>query len=206
MPLPAAEVPPLDPAQSQAISSARKAQRGFAFAIKLAKFNGVSLLLAAALSVMLALFDPGLLLSAAALAACGWLELHAGKRLARYEPRALRWLAGNQLLLMAAVVIYAGVQLRATLSGQSSLSAELARHPELATLLASIDDPAVQDILASMDDMYRYGKLLVYAIVIGVTLVVQGSAALYYLSRRKHLREFVTGTPGWVREHLQRDV
>ena len=205
MSLPAAEVPPIDPAQSQAISAARQAQRRFAFAVKLAKWNGVSLLLGAACSFVLALFDASLLLSAAGLAACGWLELHAGRRLRQHEPRALLWLAGNQLLLLAAVVIYAGLQLKAALAGQSSLSAELQSHPELATMLASIDDPALTGMIESMEDMYRFGRLLVYTVLIGVCLVVQGGAAFYYLSRRRYLREFLAGTPPWVIEHLRRD-
>jgi hypothetical protein len=205
MPPTAAEVPPIDPAQSQAISAARQLRRRFAFAIKLAKWNGVSLLLAAAISLVLSAFDTGLLLSAAMLGGCGWLELAAGRRLGRHEPRALIWLAGNQLLLLAAVAIYAGLQVRAVLAGQASLLAELQRHPERAGMLAAVDDPALTDMIDSMDDMYRYGQLLVYAVLIGVSLILQGGAALYYLSRRRYLREFLAGTPEWVVEHLRRD-
>lgn len=205
MSLHAAEVPPIDAAQSQAISTARKAQQRFAFAIKLAKLNGVGLLLAAAISLLLAAFDASLLLSAAGIGICGWFELHAGRRLAQHEPRALLWLAGNQLLLLAAVAIYAGLQLKAALAGESSLVAELQRHPELAMMLSAIDDPALREMVSSMDDMYRFGQLLVYCVLIGVTTVVQGGAALYYLSRRRHLQEFLASTPAWVIEHLRRD-
>jgi hypothetical protein len=205
MPVPAA-VPPIDPAQSQAISAARQAQRRFSFAIKLARWNGVSLLLAAAISLLLGLFDSGLLLSAALLAGSGWLELKAGRRLRGHEPRALLWLAANQLLLMAAITIYAGIQLQAALTGQASLGAELSRHPELASMLAAIDDPSLREMITSMEDMYRLGQVLVYATLIGVTVAFSGGAALYYLSRRKPLREFLAGTPPWVLEHLQRDA
>src|SRR3954462_8955309 len=104
MPVPAA-VSPIDPAQSQAISAARQAQRRFSFAIKLARWNGVSLLLAAAISLLLGLFDSGLLLAAAWRAASGWMDVKEAGTLETSEPRALLWLPANQLLLMAAITI-----------------------------------------------------------------------------------------------------
>jgi hypothetical protein len=114
-------------------------------------------------------------------------------------------LAGNQLLLFAAVAIYAGLRMKTALGGESSLLAELQRHPELAMMLGSIDDPALTGMIESMDDMYRSGQLLVYGALIGVSLILQGSAAYYYLSRRRYLREFLATTPRWVVENLQRD-
>ncbi|HKU43844.1 MAG TPA: hypothetical protein VJR89_37045 [Polyangiales bacterium] len=198
-------VPPIDAAQSAALSSARSAQRRLSFALKLAKWNGVTLLLAALITLVLAPFDPSLLLAAAALAGCGLFELEAGKRLRRHEPRALLWLAGNQLLLLTVVVVYAGLQLRAALFEPASLAAEFAKHPELAQVIASIDDPQLTEAIDGLGELYRTVQVSVYAVLIAVTMFVQGGAALYYLSRRKHLKEFLA-TPAWVVEHLKHET
>jgi len=71
-------------------------------------------------------------------------------------------------------------------------------------MIDSFDDPAVHDALATMSDLFRTGVILGYSALIAVSILVQGGAAYYYLSRRKYLREFLEHTPAWVVDFLRR--
>jgi hypothetical protein len=197
-------IAPISEPQQRALHEAEAAARRFAFAPKLATWNGIGMLLGAALSLTLALFDPPLLFSALVLGGCGWVELTAGKQLRAYDPRAPLRLAVNQIVLLALVVSYSAVKLHAAWSGQASLAAELAHHPELSAVMSQIDDPAVADTLDSFGEMYRWGVLAVYSLLIAIALVVQGGAAAYYWSRRKHVVRFLETTPAWVVDFMRR--
>jgi hypothetical protein len=203
----AAELEPIAPIsepQRQALQDAETAARRFAFAPKLATWNGVSMLLGAALSLLLAVFDHALLLSAAVLGVCGWVELSAGKKLREYDPTAPLRLALNQIVMMALVVGYSLLKLKAAWSGQASLAAELAQHPELAAVIEQLDDPSVAEAIDSLGHMYRWGVVAVYSALIAIALIVQGGAAAYYWSRRKHLLAFLASTPDWVLDFMRR--
>jgi hypothetical protein len=197
-------VAPISEPQRQALHDAETAARRFAFAPKLATWNGVSMLLGAALSLMLAVFDHALLLSAAVLGASGWVELSAGKKLREYDPTAPLRLALNQIVLMVLVVGYSLLKLNAAWTGQASLASELAQHPELAAMIEQLDDPSVERGLDSIGEMYRWVVVAVYSALISIALIVQGGAAAYYWSRRKHLIAFLASTPAWVLEFMRR--
>jgi hypothetical protein len=153
---------------------------------------------------MLAVFDHALLLSAAVLGASGWVELSAGKKLREYDPTAPLRLALNQIVLMVLVVGYSLLKLRAAWIGQASLGAELAQHPELAAVIEQLADPGLERGLDSLSRMYRWVVVAVYAALISIALIVQGGAAAYYWSRRKHLIAFLASTPDWVLEFMRR--
>lgn len=198
-------VAPISGEQRDALHAAEVAARRFAFAPKLARWNGVSMWLGAALSAVLAPFDPPLLLSAAVLAICGWVELSGGRKLRAYDPNAALRLALNQIALMVLIVGYAVLKLTAAWSGEAALAAELARHPELASMMEYAgDDPNVAQALDSMDHLYRWGVVAVYSGLIAVALALQGGAAAYYWSRRKYVREFLANTPSWVLDWMRR--
>jgi hypothetical protein len=197
-------IAPISEPQKQALYAAEAAARRFAFAPKLATWNGIGMLLGAALSLVLAAFDHALLLSAGVLGVCGWVELSAGKKLREYDPQAPLRLALNQLVLLALVLGYALLKLMAALTGHASLASEIAQHPELAAVLAQVDDPSVTEALDSFGEMYRWGVVGVYSVLIAIAVVVQGGAAAYYWSRRKHLRAFLASTPAWVVELMRR--
>ena len=197
-------IPPISAAQQAALADAEQAAKRFAFAPKLALFNGVTLLLAAAMSFMLSLFDPTALLTVAVLAGSGFIELKYGRKLRAYDPSAGLWLALNQLALLAAIVIYAVSKLAAAITGRLSLASELAAHPELTSMIGSLDDPAVHDALAAMSDLFRTGLILGYSSLIAGSVVAQGGAAYYYFSRRKLLCDFLARTPTWVVDLMRR--
>lgn len=197
-------IAPISEPQKQALSDAEAAARRFAFAPKLATWNGVGMLLGAGLSLVLAPFDYALILSALVLGACGWVELTAGKQLRAYDPRAPLRLAINQIVLMALVVGYSLVKLGAAWSGQATLAAELAQHPELSAVVAQLDNPAVTETLDSFNEMYRWGTLATYSLLIAIGLIIQGGAAAYYWSRRKHVVAFLAATPPWVIDFMRR--
>lgn len=197
-------IAPISEPQKQALYDAETAARRFAFAPKLATWNGVGLLLGAALSLVLAVFDHALLLSAAVLGTCGWVELCAGRKLREYDPNAPLRLAVNQLVLLALVLGYSLLKLTAAFTGQATLATELAQHPELAAMISQLDDPKVAETLDSFGDMYRWGVVGVYSLLIAIAVIVQGGAAAYYWSRRKHVLAFLANTPAWVVELMRR--
>jgi hypothetical protein len=197
-------IAPISEPQKQALYDAETAARRFAFAPKLATWNGVGMLLGAALSLVLAVFDHALLLSAVVLGVCGWVELSAGKKLREYDPKAPLHLALNQLALLVLVLGYSLLKLKAAFTGQASLATELAQHPELAAVLDQLDDPSVTEALSSFGEMYRWGVVGVYSLLIAIAIVVQGGAAAYYWSRRKHLLAFLASTPAWVVDLMRR--
>ncbi len=195
---------PLSLAQQKALSDAERAASMFSLAPKLAFIDGVGLLLAAALSLSIAAFDPGFLISAALLACCGVVELTYANKLKAYDPVAPRVLALNQLALLLAITSYAVVRLMAAGADELTLEAALREHPELEALAPLMSDPAMQDQLDAMAGAFRTGMIVVYASLIVVSLLVQGGAALYYLSRAKYLQQFLETTPPWVLEWMRR--
>ena len=105
---------------------------------------------------------------------------------------------------MVLVVGYSLLKLKAALSGQASLASELAQHPELAAMIEQLDDPSIVQGLDSLSEMYRWVVVAVYSALISIALIVQGGAAAYYWSRRKHLIAFLASTPDWVLEFMRR--
>ena len=71
-------------------------------------------------------------------------------------------------------------------------------------MIEQLDNPSVERGIDSLGEMYRWGVVAVYSALISIALIVQGGAAAYYWSRRKHLIAFLASTPAWVLEFMQR--
>ncbi len=191
---------PLSPAQLAQLTAADQRIRSIDGAIKLAAWNGYSLLVGACLSGLFSLGDAWGLLSAALLGGFGFAELLGRKRLQRHDRRAPLWLCVNQLLLLGAMLAYSGFHLYVSLSSGSLVDQALHEHPELHGALSSIDDPQVGDLAQDMGTMFHTGVIIAYAALMVSSLLFQGGSALYYYSRKKHLDAFLRDTPAWVLE------
>jgi hypothetical protein len=93
-PSPAAHTAPaISDAQRIEISRGAEREKRFAFARKLASFNGVGVGIFAAIALLSAVFDFSSLLVAFLLSVIAFVELNGGQRVARYERNGLVQLA-----------------------------------------------------------------------------------------------------------------
>jgi hypothetical protein len=79
-----------------------------------------------------------------------------------------------------------------SLTGASSLVAELAASPELNQ--AGVELSALGKNILPMIVIGFYGT------VIGLSVIFQGANAAYYFTRRKYVARYVAETPAWVRD------
>lgn len=192
--------PAISDAQRIEIERGAEREKRFAFARKLASFNGVGAGIFAAISLLSAVFDVSSLLLAFPLAIIAFVELNGGQRVARYERNGLLQLACNQLALVALVGVYALTQI---LSAQNSASplGEIMAQGGVPTADLGISDMSAE--LGNFDEMYRSAVTAFYGVVFVVTALSQGGCAFYYYSRLKHLDHFLAQTPRWVIDHLR---
>jgi hypothetical protein len=67
-----------------------------------------------------------------------------------------------------------------------------------AAVTAAGADAQLQQMLAPVEDLTRLVYVTVYASLIAIALVVQGGTALYYVTRRRHVVDYVNATPPWI--------
>jgi hypothetical protein len=192
---------PLDARQLELVAAARDRAKRFRRADVVATFNVWTLGIFAVLSVLFAAFDRTGLAVAVFIAVCAWNEARGRNHLRRLEARGLRILVGNQLVLLASLVAYAGWMLVATRTGPAIDPATMQESAQLLELMGGTSDP---ETLASLDAWVRTVSAIVYGSVIVAVVLFQGGTALYYHSCRKHLDAYLSGTPAWVVELLKR--
>jgi len=192
--------PAISDAQRIEIARGAEREKSFAFARKLASFNGVGVGIFAAIALLSAAFDTASLLLALPLAVIAFVELNGGQRVARYERNGLVQLACNQLALVALVAVYGLAQILSARDSASPLS-EIMAQSGVQSADLGIDD--VSGELGDFDEMYRAAVTAFYGVVIAATALVQGACALYYYSRLKRLDQFLADTPRWVIDYLR---
>lgn len=171
------------------LARAAELQRPLRRAAAVAHANGLGLVIFGALTLCVSVLDPdvpGLLLGAVVLWA-GLAERRAALRLLAAERRAPRDLARNELVLLAAIAVYAVARLTVLRPSaeewQSTLEAVMTTE-EAAELWDSAVDAG-------------FGMVLV------VALAYQGSLARYFWRRQADLERFLNAVPEWAREVLR---
>lgn len=192
--------PVISDAQRIEIARGAEREKGFAFARKLASFNGVGAGIFAAIALLSAAFDTASLLLSLPLSIIAFVELNGGQRVARYERNGLVQLACNQLALVVLVAVYGLVQILGAHDSASPLSEILAQS---GVQSADLGIDGVSAELGDFDEMYRTAVTAFYAVVIAATFLIQGGCALYYYSRLKRLDQFLADTPRWVVDYLR---
>ncbi|MGH7176531.1 MAG: hypothetical protein ACREJC_04035, partial [Tepidisphaeraceae bacterium] len=63
-------------------------------------------------------------------------------------------------------------------------------------LIAS--EPAAAELLGSVRGVERLATQLLYGVVAGAGVIVQGGTAIYYYTRRRRLTEYLATAPRWI--------
>jgi hypothetical protein len=158
-------------------------------AANVASFDGWTIAVFGALTLLVGLTDPISIVMGLGLLAVAVVELRFGARLRRLDPDAPKALAWNQLALGSLLFAYAAWRLSVVLRGGGS---------EYASIIAS--DPDLAKMLGPIEGLTRMIMTTVYATLMAVGVFGQGSLALYYFTRRAHLRVYLAHTPPWIIE------
>ena len=183
---------PLSPQQLQELANARAAHKYVRRAITVALFDGWTVAAFAIINGLCALFgDFQSMIVGAVLGVIAFVEIRGAGQLRRLDQSAPRRLAFNQILLGLLLCAYAAWRIYEYLHGPSL-------YPELAAA-----DPKVGK---RFDDMFRSIGVAIYGCLIIFAILAQGSAAIFYFSREKHLKAYRERTPGWILQMQQTGV
>ena len=182
---------PLTAEAREALAAANRRAAKVLRAAKIAAFNGWTIGVFAVLCVPFALFSITALVMAVGLGVVSYNEFRGRRLIRQFDLRGPRLLGWNQVGFVSLIACYCLWQIFRALIGPGHYAADLAQHPELATLVGPYED------------LIKYFTLLVYATVLTLTAILQGFNALYYFTRRKHLQAYLDQTEGWIIE-LQR--
>ncbi len=167
------------------LAAARVLSRKINRAASVARFDGWTIAVFGGVSVLFGFMDITSLLIGAVMCTIAFFELRAADRLRRLDPSAIRVLVIDQAVLGSLLIIYSVWSLVSVTNG-SSLASVQSQDPQVAQLLAS-SQGFVQSITA-----------IVYGALIAVAVGGCGGMILYYLSRRRHLQEYLQKTPQWI--------
>ena len=189
--VPAPAPPPqMTPEHFRQIAEARTAWRRIRRSVGVARFDGWTIGLVGGLTALFSLTSPGGLILGAGMLAIAAVELWAAARLGRLDPRAPRILGFNQIAIATLLIVYAAWNLYTTAYGPPPSAHMTADEREVIGMLGS----------STFDDLSRQAYYAVYFILIAVAVFGQGSLALYYFSRGRHVRDYLARTPHWIAE------
>lgn len=170
--------------QMRDLHNARARMKRIRRAIGMAKLDGWSLAVFAALSLLCGGWSSftGIFIIAG-LAATAFFELRAVRKLERLEPRAPLLLCWNQLALAAVLIVY----------GAWHLVFPPPLPPEILAQKKDLDQLGldVGGIYGSINSALYYG-------VIALALACQVPMAFFYLRRRRVVEDYVAQAPAWV--------
>jgi hypothetical protein len=171
----------------EANRSAAKLRR----AAGVAAVSGWSLVVFSVLALPFGFFDVLSLFLGLALAAIGCNELRGRRLLLEFNLSGPGILGQNQLTLMGVLVVYGAWSIFTTLTDPTPVTLELQKMAE------------VDASIGALTDLYTNLTVAIYGVVIICSVIFQGSHAIYYFSRLRHLKNHLEKTPAWVLE-LQR--
>jgi hypothetical protein len=102
--------------------------------------------------------------------------------------RGPKLLCYNQIVLGIIIIAYCAWTLIAELTGPGTYAQTIQQNPELA------------DILGPTEGLIKLIVAVAYGSIIVLTIPYQGFMAWYYLSRTKHIQNYLNQTPQWVTE------
>ncbi len=190
---------PLTEAHFSLLRRAQVTREPIRKAARTARFSALTTLAISLAGVPVALFSPSWLSTAAimAIGAIGVVEYVGARRMRRGELSAASLLGTNQLVFMGLIVAYCVTQMLtfSTPAGQSTLL-----PADLRAQLAQLEgvEGVGLELGRQLDFWAPLAAYGFYSLVILLTVCFQGGLAVYYFTRRQHLREFRAATPGWV--------
>lgn len=171
---------PLSPEQREELTTATERAGKILGAGKVASFNGWTLGVIGAISLLFGLFSLTSFIAGACLLLVAWNEFRGRDMLRSFDPKGPDLLWKNQTGLMSAVIAYCAWSIY---KAKAHPSAEVAQLEELAGLPA--------DFITDM-------TVTVYASAILLTLLFQGLNARYYFARVQMLADYLRETPDWI--------
>ena len=171
---------PLSPAQRDQLVQASARARKILAASKVATFNGWSLAVAGAVSLLLGLFSATGLVMGIVLMLLSWNEFHGRGLLRRFDPRGPKRLGENQLALMVVVIAYCLWTMYATWA-----------HP-------SRDLEQLEALVGPTGDLVTKLTVRIYGTIILASMLVQGLNARYYFARTALMKGYLDQTPAWI--------
>jgi hypothetical protein len=178
----------MTPEHFRQIAEARTAWRRIRRAVGMARFDGWTIGIFGGLTVLFSLTSPSGLAIGVGMLIIAVLELWGAARLSRLDPRAHRMLGFNQVAVALMLTTYA------------LWSLYTAAYGPAATSTMSADEREAMSMLGPVDEWTRQIQYLVYGILILVAVFGQGSLALYYFTRARHVRDYLAKTPPWIAE------
>lgn len=180
---------PMSDAHYQQLGEICRLARPVERAAGYAKFSGWTTLLAGACSLPFALSSFPMVIFCVSLAGIGTRELTLRRRLLALETTAPRKLSINQAVLGATLIAYGLYMLLAPSDSmmQTAIDSDpmLQSTPELAGM---VDD------LANLE---KLAKAMMYAGLIVIAVLAQGSTAIYYGCKTKALKRLHKQSPQW---------
>ncbi len=182
---PRAAASPLSAEHLREMQDARQRAGRIRRCIAVATFDGWSVGVFGALTLLFGVFSVVGWVLGGSMCAIAYVELSAVDRLKRLDPSVARRLGWNQIALATLLLGYAGWSLHGAWFGPGPLAATIAAAPEMLAPYASIA---------------RLISVAVYVALAAVAIFAQGGTALYYFTREKHIRTYREQTPAWIVE------
>jgi hypothetical protein len=176
----------LTPQNIEELAAARSALRKINRAISVARFDGWTIGIFAALTFLGSIGDWAVMAGAIVLGVFAWVELRGAAQLRKIDPAAPKMLGRNQLALGSLLALYAIWQLVAELLGHG-LSASNAS--DIASMIG--DDPSARALIHQC-------VIALYLGVLAAAVLGMGGLALYYFSRIKYVESYIRQTPAWI--------
>ncbi len=177
------------------IASSLRRSRKLAKAARVARFNAMTLIVFAALSIAFGLTDPVSLGLGIVLGIVGIRELRGATRLEMLKLDAPRSLAISEGLLAAGLIAYAAIQIYKAMHPSAALAAQTQQ----------LDSIIGEGSSVSISHLARTISIFAYIGLAVGTIIAQGLLAMYYLRRGRLLRDYLSQTPPWIIE-LQRTI
>ena len=171
---------PLTPQQREELTEANQRAKKLLGAAKVAAFNGWTIGVFAAVSLLFGIFSMTALVMGVGMAVVARNEFRGRVMLRRFDSDGPQLLGRNQLGFMSLIIVYCLWSMYQTLSSPIT---------EIAGLEA---------IAGSVGDLVTNLTLAVYGGVIVMTVLFQGLNARYYFARIKLMEAYLEKTPEWV--------
>ncbi len=178
---------PLSPEQRDEFARASERAKKVLGAARVATFNGWTIGVFAAVSLLFAVFSFTALVMGVGMAIAARNEFRGRMLLRRFDSHGPRLLGRNQLGFMGLLIGYCLWSIYRTLTNPIAQLEEL------------------EAIAGPIGELVTTLTLTVYGAVILSSLLIQGLNARYYFARTKLVQDYLNATPAWIID-LQRST
>jgi len=156
-------------------------------AVTTATFDGWTVAFFGILTFIFSIGDIISMALGAGLTVIGVIELYGAKRLKRLDQSAIAFLVWNQIALGSLLLIYAVWR-----------TVDILHHPATASSLGATEAELDAAGMGNIANLEQSMMLAVYGSLMAIAVFGQGSMALYYFTRRKHVQTYLAETPPWI--------